>query len=179
MDSERIILGSGKLYCLVFTGEIPEDATIETEENQLGHIKGGASLEYKPEAYTAKDDLGVVSKTKITEEEATLKSGLITWCGTTLKKLCATARVTETDSRRTVKIGGIKNQTNEKYLLRFLHEDDEDGDIRTTIVGKNEAGFSFSFAKDAETTLDAEFKAQPMDKEGTLIIFDEEIVAGV
>lgn len=55
---------------------------------------------------------------------------------------------------RTVKIGGLKNQKNDKYLIRFLHEDDEDGDIRVTIVGKNEAGFSFTFATDAETTLE-------------------------
>lgn len=53
MDSERIILGSGKLYCMVFTGEIPEDTAIETDTNQLAHIKGGASLEYTAETYTA------------------------------------------------------------------------------------------------------------------------------
>lgn len=49
MDSERIILGSGKLYCMVFTGEIPADTAIETDANQLAHIKGGASLEYTAE----------------------------------------------------------------------------------------------------------------------------------
>ena len=76
-------------------------------------------------------------------------------------------------------IGGIKNQTDEKYLIRFLHEDEEDGDIRVTIVGKNEAGFSFSFAKDAESTIEPQFKAHPMDKEGTLLIFDEEIPQAV
>lgn len=81
--------------------------------------------------------------------------------------------------KRTVKIGGLKNQKNDKYLIRFLHEDDEDGDIRVTIVGKNEAGFSFTFATDAETTLEPTFTAYPMDKEGTLIIFDEEIVQNV
>lgn len=179
MDSERIILGSGKLFCMTFTGTIPEDEEIETAENQLAHIKGGASIEYTAETYTAKDDLGVVQKTKLTNEDATLKAGLLTWCASTLKKLCATARVTESGEKRTVKIGGIKNQTNEKYLLRFLHEDDEDGNIRVTIVGKNEAGFSFTFSKDAESTLEPQFKAYPLDKEGTLIIFDEEITPEV
>lgn len=179
MDSERIILGSGKLFCMTFTGTIPEDEEIETAENQLAHIKGGASIEYTAETYTAKDDLGVVQKTKLTNEDVTLKTGLLTWCASTLKKLCATARVTESEKKRTVKIGGIKNQTDEKYLLRFLHEDDEDGNIRVTIVGKNESGFSFTFAKDAESTLEPQFKAYPMDKEGTLIIFDEEITPEV
>ena len=176
MDSERIILGSGKLYCMVFTGEIPEDTAIETDENQLAHIKGGASLEYTAETYTAKDDLGVVQKTILTSEDVTLKAGLLTWCAKTLEKLCATARVTETAKKRTVKIGGIKNQNHKKYLIRFLHEDSEDGEIRVTIVGRNEAGFSFTFAKDAESTIEPQFKAHPMDKDGTLLIFDEDIV---
>ena len=121
MDSERIILGSGKLYCMVFTGEIPEDTAIETDANQLAHIKGGASLEYTAETYTAKDDLGVVQKTVLTSEDVTLKAGLLTWCAKTLEKLCATARVTETAKKRTVKIGGIKNQNNKKYLIRFTN----------------------------------------------------------
>lgn len=124
----------------------------------------------------AKDDLGVVQKTILTSEDVTLKAGLLTWCAKTLEKLCATARVTETAKKRTVKIGGIKNQNHKKYLIRFLHEDSEDGDIRVTIVGRNEAGFSFTFAKDAESTIEPQFKAHPMDKDGTLLIFDEDIV---
>jgi len=99
MDKESIVLGSGDLYCTDFQGTneaIPDDAVIETEDNRLGHIKGGAEIEYAPEFYEAKDDMGKVSKVIITEEEATLKSGIMTWCGTTLEKLCQTARVTET-----------------------------------------------------------------------------------
>lgn len=182
MDRESIVLGSGDLYCTEFEGTdkaIPEDTTIETEDNRLGHIKGGASIEYKPSFYEAKDDMGKVSKVIITEEEATLKSGIMTWCGLTLGKLCQTARVTEDTSKkkRVVKIGGIGNATGKKYLLRFVHKDTEDGDIRVTIVGNNQAGFTIAFAKDSETVIDAEFKAQPMDKEGTLILYEEDMAA--
>lgn len=63
-----------------------------------------------------------------------------------------------------------------KNISLDLHEDSEDGDIRVTIVGRNEAGFSFTFAKDAESTIEPQFKAHPMDKDGTLLIFDEDIV---
>ena len=42
-------------------------------------------------------------------------------------------------------------------------------------MGKNQAGISFAFAKDAATQVDVEFKARPMDKEGTLIYYEEEI----
>lgn len=178
MDKESIVLGSGDLYCTDFEGtdkELPTDTEIEKEENRLGHIKGGASVEYTPSFYEAKDDMGKVSKVIITEEEALLKSGIMTWCGLTLEKLCQTARVTEKDGKRTVKIGGIANATGKKYLLRFVHKDTEDGDIRVIIVGNNQAGFTIAFAKDSETVIDAEFKAQPMDKEGTLILYEEDM----
>ena len=180
MDRESIVLGSGELYITEFTdgSELPKKETVETPENLLGHISGGCTLEYKPEYYTAKDDLGKVSKTILTEEEALLKSGVITWCGETLAKLCDTARVSTAGNIRTVKIGGVGNQTHKKYYIHFVHKDEEDGDIRVSIVGNNQAGFSFAFAKDEATTIDVEFKAHPMDKEGTLICYEEEIDPG-
>ena len=112
-DKEKIVLGSGKTYTSEFdeTAGIPDDATLETEENLLGLIQGGATLEYVPTYYKAKDDLGLVNKEIITDEEATLKSGIMTWCGNTLEKLCSTAKVTTTGNRRVVKIGGLVNIT--------------------------------------------------------------------
>lgn len=172
---EKIVLGSGSLYCTEFSGTLPDNATVETETNRLGYIQGGASLEYKPSFYEAKDDMGMVSKVIITEEEATLKSGIMTWNGKTLEKLSSTARVTEASGLRTVKIGGVGNDNGKKYVIHFVHEDPQDGDIRVTIVGQNQAGFTLAFAKDKETVIDAEFKAQPQDDEGTLIKYTEEI----
>lgn len=178
MDNERIILGSGKLYISDFAGTIPADVTLEVEANLLGLIQGGAELEYKPKFYEAKDDLGLISKVVITEEEATLKSGIMTLNGNTIKKLSATARVTESNGHRTVKVGGLGNQDGKSYVLRFVYEDPVDGDVRITVVGQNQAGFKFAFKKDKETVVDAEFKALPHDSEGTLVIFDEEGVLG-
>ena len=180
MDKDSIVLGSGYIYTTEFEGtnkELPTDAVIETEANRLGYIKGGASIEYAPTFYEAKDDMGKVSKTILTEEEATLKSGIMTWCGKTLEKLCETARVIEDKVKkiRTVKIGGVGNATGKKYVIHFVHKDETDGDIRVTIVGNNQAGFSFAFAKDKETVIDAEFKAAPQDKEGTLILYEEDM----
>lgn len=172
---EKIIIGSGSLYIDEFTGTIPADAALEVEANRLGDISGGATLDYKPKFYEAKDDLGRVSKTILTDEEATLKSGIMTWCGKTLEKLCSTARITEAAGLRTVKIGGIGNQDGKKYVIRFVHDDPSEGKVRVTIVGANQAGFSLKFLKDKETVVDAEFKAQPHDTDGTLIIYTEEI----
>lgn len=87
-----ITLGSGKLYVQEYTGTtVPDTDTICTADNIIGYISGGATVSYKPTYYTAKDDLGLVSKTLITAEEATLKSGIMTWDGNTLAKLSATA----------------------------------------------------------------------------------------
>lgn len=139
---EKIVIGSGKLYIDEFTNTIPEDAAIEVDAKLLGYIQGGATLTYSPSYYEAKDDLGIVSKKMITDEEVVLKSGVMTWNGNTLKKLVATARVTEdkASKTRTVKIGGAGNYDGKKYVLHFVHEDAVDGDIRITIVGSNEAG---------------------------------------
>lgn len=174
--SKRITLGSGKLYVTEFTDTIPDHSEITVDENLLGYIKGGATLEYTPTFYEAKDDLGYVVKTIITEEEALLKSGILTFNGDTLEKLCDTARVEEdtTKQLRIVKFGGIANARRAKYLICFHHEDPIDGDIWVIIVGNNQAGFSLAFAKDAETVIDAEFKALSQDDEGTLIKYIEE-----
>ncbi len=173
---EKIVLGSGKLYIDEFTGTLPEDVALEVEAKLLGLIQSGATLSYKPSFYEAKDDLGLVSKKILTDEEAILKSGVMTWNGNTLQKLSSTARVTEdaTKKIRTVKIGGAGNHDGKKYVIHFVHEDKVDGDIRITIVGSNEAGFELAFAKDKETVINAEFKAQPQDSEGTLILYKEE-----
>ena len=63
MNKESIVLGSGDLYCTEFMGtnaELPSNEVLETEENRLGHIKGGAEIEYAPSFYEAKDDMGKV-----------------------------------------------------------------------------------------------------------------------
>ena len=77
-EGEKIVLGSGMLYITESAGAIPDSATFEVESNLLGLIQGGATLEYKPTFYEAKDDLGLVSKVILTEEEVTLKSGVMT-----------------------------------------------------------------------------------------------------
>ncbi|MDY3368404.1 hypothetical protein [Zhenhengia yiwuensis] len=179
MKKESIVLGSGKVYITEFTNTIPEDDVIETEANLLGLVQGGASINYSPSFYECKDDLGLVSKKFITQEDAVFKSGVMTWNGKTLEKLCSTARITEdSESKtRTVKIGGAGNYDGKSYIIHFVHKDAVDGDIRVTIVGSNEAGFELAFAKDKETVINAEFKARPQDSEGTLILYKETAVA--
>jgi hypothetical protein len=175
---DDIMLGSGEIYCVTFTGTLPADEEIETPDNLLGAISGGASVNYKATYYTAKDDSGTYQKKILTDEDATMKSGILTWKATTLEKICSTAKVTETATRRTVKIGGMGNYDDRSYVLRFVHKEGGIPDVRLTINGTNEAGFELAFTKNKETVLDAEFKALPIDKQGTLIIYEEMLIPG-
>ena len=104
-----------------------------------------------------------------------MKLGLITWAENVLEALISTARKSTTAGKVTYKIGGIKNASGKKYLWRFVHTKDDGKNIR--ITGKNQGGVSITFAKDKETTVDPEITAEPLDAEGTLIIFDEEVQA--
>lgn len=174
-DAEVITLGSGDLMIKEYTDKMPTQSDFKVETDLLGRIQGGATLEYKGTWYEAKDDTGKVVKTILTEEEAILKSGVLTWNGKTLEKLCSTARVTENGGMRTVKIGGVGNHNGKSYALCFHHVDKVDGDVYVIIRGQNQAGFSLAFAKDKETVIDAEFKCLPQDDEGTLIQFIEEM----
>ena len=169
---ERIILGSGHTYVVAYNDAIPEDSVIEVAENLLGATSGGASLEYTQEKYTAKSDDGTKTKTIIVDENAVLKTGIMTLVASNLKKLVETGRVTTKDKRTTLKIGGANNADGVNYLVRFVHTDAEDGDVRITLVGKNQAGLTMAFAKDKEVVVDAEFKAESMDAEGTLVQID-------
>ena len=181
-EAERIILGSGYIHIGEFKASepLPEPQTFCTNDNIFSYISGGATLGYSPSYYEAKDDMGKVSKTIITEEEATLTAGLMTFSGKTLDKLVDTARESEKTVNgkkyRVVKVGGVANRKGKKYIICFHHVDPVDADIYVMIVGNNQAGFELSFAKDAATVVNAEFHAMPMDGEGTLIEYAEEII---
>ena len=174
-DAEVITLGSGDLMVKEYDNVMPAYTDFDESADLLGRIQGGATLEYKGTWYEAKDDTGKAVKTIITEEEVTLKTGILTWNGKTLTKLCSTARITEADGIRTVKIGGVGNHDGKSYAVCFHHKDKIDGDVWVLIRGVNQGGLSLAFAKDKETVIDAEIKALPQDDEGTLIQYVEEI----
>ncbi len=173
-SKEKITLGSGDVYIMDFADTMPTVEDICKEENRLGHIKGGASLEYTQETYEEKDDMGKVSKIITTEEEAILKMGLLTWNGTTLQKLIDRCKVTEAAGKRTTKIGGAGNAQGGYYAICFHQPDKIDGDMWVLIKGRNTAGATLTFAKDEGTVVEPEFKALPHDEDGTLIELIEE-----
>lgn len=173
-DKNTITLGSGKIYLQAYADAMPTVDKLCVAENLLGYIKGGASLEYTEETYEEKDDLGFVSKIITTSEEAILKCGLLTWNGDTLSKLIDRCKTTSASGKRTTKIGGAGNAQGGYYAICFHHEDKTDGDLWILIKGRNTAGATLTFAADAGTVLEPEFKAMPQ-ADGTLIELIEEI----
>lgn len=177
---ENITLGSGHVYLAAYSDTVPTtiDAvkTYCIEDNRLGYIKGGASIEYSEETTEEKDDFGIVRKVITTDETAVMKMGLITWNGTTLQKLIDRCKVTENAEKgiRITKIGGIGNAQGGYYVVIFHHVDKTDGDVWVVIVGRNTAGATLSFAPDSGTLVEPEFTAIPQDEDGTLILMFEE-----
>lgn len=176
-DKKTITLGSGKIYLQLFSESMPDVETICVDDNLLGLIKGGASLEYTQETYEEKDDLGIVSKIITTSEEAILKCGLLTWNGKTLESILDRCKSTEAEGKRTTLIGGSGNAKGGYYAICFFHEDKTDGNLWVMIMGRNTAGATLTFATDSGTVVEPEFKALPHDDAGTLVKLVEEIPA--
>lgn len=172
----HIPIGSGYLYHDVFSGNIPADTDIETEMHRLGYIEKGGEIDYKPTYKTFKDDFGVMQRNILTAETATLKASLIAWSASDFNTFVSTARITETAGHRTIKIGGLGNDDGKIHLFRFVHPDAKYGDVRITMVGTQTGGFKLAFKSDSASNMDLEITAQASDNEGTLIIYDEEVL---
>lgn len=171
--NEQIILGSGDLYVVAYNGTLPADTTIETEANKIGYISGGASLEYKPTELEVQDDSATFVKRFTTAEEITFKSGILTWNAEVLNKLSQAQEYTDANEVRTLKLGGKGAREMKKFVIHFVHTKGDTNTIKITLVGTASNGFSLSFAKDAETVIDAEFKAISHDSNGTQVIITE------
>ena len=176
-ELNRITLGSMDFYVIAFTGTIPEDSAIETEDNMIGRTKNGGTVNYSANWYLAESDDGKAKKRKLTGENASIGYGNITWNGNTISKLVATARTTEADGKRTTKIGGVANDNGTRYLIRGVHKDSVDGDVRITGIGVNTGGWEAVYSPTQETIINPSFELEPkLDSDGTLLIYEEEII---
>lgn len=158
MSNDEIILGAGELYMYEFTeSAIPEHTIIETDVHNVGHCSGGFSIEYKPKRYDVKNQYGRTVKSFITEEEITVKSGILEWNLENLA-LVSTAKFTEDTTKgvRTLTFGGGGSLKN--VLIRFVHTKENGKKLRFTMVGNAGNGFKIEFT-DKELTVDAEFTA--------------------
>ena len=156
-----IVLGSGRIYIVEYTGgTIPADGTIETTANQFGYTKGGATLSYSTEYTEIEDDNGDIKETFLNTDSATFRCGAFMGKPEDIVKICPTADIETSNDVTTVRIGGVSNDNNKKYLIRFKHKTE---DVRVTIIGKNTDGFELSFSADDAVTLEPTFTCSAMD----------------
>ncbi|MBU0279211.1 MULTISPECIES: hypothetical protein [unclassified Gemella] len=158
---DEFIFGSGELYLVAATdGEIPEDATIEVEANNVGHCSGGATLEYKPEAYDVKNQYNKVVKRFIKGEEVSFKTGILTWNLDMLSKLSnARVETVTKNSKQSKKLVFGAGGSLASNIVRFVHTKDNGKKVRITLIGQAGNGFALEFSGEKETTIDAEFMA--------------------
>lgn len=166
MATNKVTLGSGYIYVVEYTGNtIPTDAVIEVAANQFGYTKGGATLSYETEFTEINDDNGQIKESFLSTDNATFQCGAFMGKAEEIVKICPTASSTTTNGVTTVKIGGVSNDNNKKYVVRFKHKTE---DLRVTIVGKNTDGFELSFSADDAVTLEPTFTCSAMDSNGVL-----------
>lgn len=173
-DKNEILLGAGEVYMYEFSGEeIPEDATIETPEHNVGHCVGGFSVDYKPTKYDVENQYGETVKSFITKEEVTAKAGILTWDMNNLALLSTGEYgVDKVKKMRTIEFTG-QGRGLKTVLLRFRHEKENGKYVRFTMIGQGGSGFSLSF-ENKELSLDAEITAiKKLD--GFLAKFEEEL----
>lgn len=175
VNTSTVTLGSGDLYIMDFEGEIPQDNAIEVLDNKIGSIKGGAELEYSPEAYTVVGDNGRTYKAFITKEEVTFKSGVLTWNLDVLDKLTMGGEMSTEEKEgqqvKVFKIGKNGSASIKQVLIRFVHTIDAKNKVRMTMVGSPTSGFTLAFNPEEETVIDAEFSALSQE-DGTLVKFE-------
>ena len=168
---DNILIGSGELYITKFTGsEVPENETIETETNNVGHCSSGFEVSYKPSIKEVVNQYGDIVKQYVESEEVTCKTGIMTWVLDNLA-MFSTGKVTSTGGKKTLTIGA--NKYLETLLVRFVHTKEDGKKIRFTMIGQAGNGFSMNF-ENKEITIDAEIKAVKKVKD-FLCSFEEEI----
>lgn len=175
MDKDEIILGAGEVYMTEFTGDaIPEDAEIETAENNVGHCSGGFTVNYKPTKYDVLNQYQKVVKSFVTKEEITAKTGVLTWQLQNLAKL-STGEYSEDKVKKTRSVVFTgKGKSLMTVLFRFVHEKENGKKVRFTMIGQGGAGFALEFTSEKELTIDAELAA--ISKvDGFLAKFEEEL----
>ena len=168
MAQNNIVLGSGYIYVVPFTGSIPTDDVIETDANQFGYTKGGATFAYSTEYTTVEDDNGQIKETFLSSDSATLRCGAFMGKPAELVKICPTADIQTAGGISTIKIGGVARDGisgNDKWLVRFKHKS---GKVRITIVGKNTDGFELAFSADDAVQLEPTFTCSTLDGTGVL-----------
>jgi len=177
-EQKVITIGSATAYIAEFNGTLPDVSTICVDSNRFGYTKNGATVKYEQTTQTVTDDLGLLKKTILSEDSATIQLGMFGWNGKTIEKIVSTASSSEADGKRTTQIGGVNNDDGKRYVLCLHHEDAQDGDCWWMGVGKNTEGLELAYSQTDGTVAQPTFACEPYDDSGHLLKYIEEIASG-
>lgn len=172
-NNTQVMLGSGTFYCQKVTSlsTAYSLATLCVSGNEIGKIKGGATLSYTNTMKEVYDDSKAVYRKFITGDEATLKTGLLTFDVSALNDLFD-GTFTSGTSANTLKLGG-KTRNAQVYDIAFVHTLESGETISIGMRATNDGGLELAFANDNETVVDLEFSAISMDSNGNIVIIEE------
>ena len=173
-NNDEILIGACTVYMYEFTGtEIPEHATIETEEHDVGHCSSGFTVNYKPTKYDVKNQYGQIVRSAITEEEISAKTGVLSWNLANMSLLSTGVYTEDKEGKKKDLIFTGDGKALKTVLLRAVHTKENGKKIRFTMIGQGGSGFAITW-ENKEVTIDAELTAIKKVK-GFLASFEEEL----
>lgn len=158
-NNDEILIGACDVYMYEFTGtEIPEHATIETEEHDVGHCSSGFTVNYKPTKYDVKNQYGQIVKSAITEEAISAKTGVLSWNLANMSLLSTGVYTEDKAGKKKDLIFTGDGKALKTVLLRAVHTKENGKKIRFTMIGQGGSGFAIAW-ENKEVTIDAELTA--------------------
>lgn len=172
-------LGSGELYMVAHTAPqsgtdtIPAASTVCVAANQVGYIKGGATITYTPNVYDVKSDMNEINEHFIASEDVSMKTGLLTWNIDVIKTLVNNETAISEQGASGILIGGKGFTKMDKYDIYFKATTSNGGKDRYFgFIGVSVKGLNLVYQPDKETVVDVEFKACA-DANGKLLRIEE------
>ena len=136
-NNDEILIGACDVYMYEFTGtEIPEHATIETEEHDVGHCSSGFTVNYKPTKYDVKNQYGQIVKSAITEEAISAKTGVLSWNLANMSLLSTGVYTEDKAGKKKDLIFTGDGKALKTVLLRAVHTKENGKKIRFTMIGQ-------------------------------------------
>ena len=172
--AEHIALGSGELYIgVVANPETATESEIVAALVNVGAIEGGAEITYKPSVKDIKSSNRGKLLSYVTEEEISLKTGILTWNLENMAKLIPSSITTEAGTgKKTFKLKS-SSELPINYL-RFIHTKRNNTGTITLNIYKAQAtsGFKFEFDREKPVSVDYEFSALADDNGNYLEIVE-------
>lgn len=162
----KYVIGAGQLYLYPINNQLeyfPTDAEIETSQYNAGVCSGGFKITDKPKVEKIIDANGNIVQMYVTEENITIKTGIVSWNTQNVAKLTRATYSTNCTTNGAIAGEEVATLTGKgalpTFLLRLTNDNMTSGQtLRFTAIVQPSAGTDFQFGG-KETTVNAEVTA--------------------